>query len=363
MNTTSQKLSPLQIFTLCAASSALGTLFFPSLLGINSDASWGVAIVIAALFTAFTASLYLNAMRKNAPNSCNFSSDSRLYCAFKRLILFAAGLFFIAEAALTAFITADATEMYLLEETPNEVLLLALLAAACIVFDAGRQYLARCCVILLLLTVIPLAILISLSLFNIDFGELNALIQPDAASVIHLLPSAILSCSGGAAVIIFANQTADRKDVSAANYGFAASAAVSLLLFASSTGIFTTDGIDVFKYPYVEMARSVSIGTISLTERFDTILLSVMIIAAIMQLAVFCYCASFCFSRAAGLRSHRCFSFLILPVVFSAAYYADIKFIFTLLFKISFWGILIILPAAAIFYLALSFGKRRVKNA
>ena len=274
------------------------------------------------------------------------------------------GILFIAEAALTAFVTADAVEMYLLEETPNEVVLLALLITACVVFDAGKQYLARCCVILLLISVIPLTILITLSLFNSDPGELSALLQPDAAAVIRQLPAAFLSCSGGGAFVIFASGVQDKKNLTSAVYGFIASAAASLLLFACSVGIFTADGAELFKFPYIEMARSVSVGTIALTERFDIILLSVMIIAVIMQLAVFAYCAAFCFGRSAGFRSHRCFTFLLIPVIFAAAYYSDNEALFNLLAQISFRGAAALMLGIVPFLLILpGLRKRRATNA
>lgn len=363
MNSKSTNLSPLQIFTLCAASSSLGTLCLPPLFGITTDESWAAALIIAALFTSAAIALYLKISQNSGNSHRGILPKFILPSAFRRVFIFLAGLFFTANAAFIAYITADATEMYLLEETPNEVLLLALIATACIMFDAGRQYLARCCVILLLLTSVPLALFVLLSLFNIDFGELKALIHPDFTSIFRQLPAAFISCSGGAAVVILSNNPTNRRGIFSSIYGIAASASVSLLLLACSTGIFTTDGIGIFKYPYIEMARSVSIGTIALTERFDTILLAVMIIAVTMQLAVLCYCASLCFSYASGLHSHRCFSFLILPVVFAAAYYADTEAVFFLLAKIAVWGTLIILPAAVILPSALKIPEKRSENA
>lgn len=362
-NNASSKLSPIQIFTLCAASSALGTLCFAPFLKTGIDVSWAVAIVIATAFAAVTAVIYTKAL--GSPKS-RISDTLGKDCVSRfifRLVLFALALLFIAESALTAYITTDATEMYLLEETPNEVLLLVLLATVCTVFDAGRQYLARCCVILLLLTAIPLIIFVALSLFNIDFGELTALTQPNAASVIRQLPAAVLSCSGGAAAVILISGAQSNKTASSAVLGFSASGIVSLLLLICSVGVFNAKGIGIFKYPYIEMARSVSIGTITLTERFDTILLCVMLIAVIMQLSVFCYCASFCLSRAFGLHSHRCWSYLILPIVFSAAYYADIEIFFGFLSQTAFYAATAITLAAPVVVFALNIGKRRSKNA
>ena len=335
--------SPFQIFTLCAVSSGLGTLCFAPFYrtGAGADAAWPYAVLFAAIFASVMTAVYMHSVRHLGADSFEEMLNQCLHPAVSRVLLFACGIFFAVQSALTAYLAADAVGMYLLESTPRGAILLAIIFTACTVHDSGLKYTSRCCELLLMITVIPLAVLLLLCLLNVDISEAAVIIQPDLSAVLSQLPAALLSCGGAAAVVFAAGHTA--KGGGCASLGYACSAAVSVILFICAAGIFTSEGVAVQKFPFIEMARSVSIGSISLTERFDAVFICAMLLAAVSQMSLLGGCASHCLTSAVGLRSQKCFTWLLLPVIFAVAYYAEYRQFCHIITQIVLRGTVIIL--------------------
>ncbi len=353
--------SPFQIFSLCAVSTGIGTLCFAPFYYTDggADAAWPYAVLIAAALASLMTALYIHTSGNLGRDSFSEILSRLLTPVFSRILLFAAGIFFAVQSAFTAFAAADAAGMYLLERTPRGIILLAVIFTACIVHDSGLKYTSRCCELLLMIVALPLAALLLLCLLNVDLSEAAVIFQPDISALIRMIPPAVISCSGASAVIFAAgHKSAGSKS---AALGFFCSAAISVILFICSAGIFTADGTAVQKFPFIEMARSVSIGAISLTERFDAIFISIMLIAAIAQLALLGGCASHCLSSVFSLNSQKCFTWLLLPVIFAIAYYAEYQAFRGLLCQIILRGtvvfLIVIIPAI---YFAGRFTKKEV---
>jgi len=350
MTKDSASFSPFQIFTLCTVSSGLGTLCFAPFFSAGADAAWPCAVLITAIVSSAAVSIYMVCLKRSGCRSFDSALAYTLNPIASKIILFAFGLFFIAQSALAAYIIADATGMYLLEHTPRAVILLAVVITSCVVHSAGLKYTSRCCELLLMIIIIPLAVLLLLCLFNIDASEALVAVQPASSAVFRQLPAALLSCSGPAFIVFAAMQR--HRCTAGAVSGYFCSAAVSIVLFICAAGIFTVNGTAVQNFPFIEMARSVSIGSISLTERFDTIFISVMFIAAIAQLSLLGSCSAHCLSNACGLRCQECFTWILFPVVFAAAYYAEYQNMRNFLMQTVFQGIIavlfIIIPALCI---------------
>lgn len=312
------------MFTLSAISCALGTLCLsPFCASGSADASWPCAVLLAAGLTAAVVLVYMYMASHLGADSFE-QTLSQCFCPFlSRITLVVIGALLTAQTALTAYITTDAIGMYLLEHTPRGAILLAVLFTACVVQDSGLKYALRCCELLLMLISVPLVILLVICLLNTDVGEIAVLLQPKLSSVISQLPAALVSCGGGAAVTFAACRSS--RNACGAVCGFGCSAAVSVLLFICTAGVFTADGAALLKFPYIEMARSVSIGSISLTERFDAVFICIMFTAAIAQAALLGGCASRCFSSAFELRREQSFVWLLLPIIFVLAYYSEYR--------------------------------------
>ncbi len=364
MNNQSVGLSSFQIFVMCAVSSALGTLCLAPLLGSGADGSWIYAVLIASAFAAIIAGIYLRTMRRYSFGCFGDFLSCCLPRGISAVLLFLFGLFFLSQSALSAYFASESVRMYLLERTPSGVILLALLITSSIISDYGTRYLARCCELLILLLIIPLALLLILCISNVDFSEAAVAFQPDLRGIIKMLPAALLSCGGGAAFVVLLPNKAENGQFRYAAAGFAASALISALLYACSAGVFTTDGTARLELPFIEMARSVSIGSISFTERFDTVFITIMLTASILQLALFCGCASQCISSAVGLCSHRCITYLALPAVFILAYYAENSELLSVILQVSLRGVMYVIPAVIVIVsIAARIFVRGVQNA
>ena len=337
--------SSFQTFVLCAVSSGLGTLCLAPLFGYGADGSWAYAVLLSALFASLMTAVHSRTMHGRQADSLRAILRLILPGYVTAALLLASGLFFIAEAGVCACSAERAISTYLLKETPTGAILLALAFTAALIAEPGLRFLSRCCEMLILLLALPLVLLLVLCLANIDLREALVSFQPDIRGVIRLMPAALLSCGGGAAAAVFVTGRTG-GNAAASSAGYLSSAVISVLLYSCAAGVFTTDGTARLEFPFIEAARSVSIGSISLTERFDTVFITIMLTAVILQLALFIRCAASCFDNTFGLRGGT--TFLVLPAVMAAAGFAGYGNVLEILLNVSLRGLIALTAAIPI---------------
>lgn len=312
--TPQRPLSGFQLFSLCVTASMFG-LFT----GHSSALSPAYFLLVILLFALQCCSLALLTSAYRRTGGENYDSLLSLILSrpVSRLFLVFPGLLFILRASLTLSYQTEAVSLYLLEDTSDfAIALVFLLTAFCALLPGIRRISGTAALFTLLLPV-ALAVVAVSGLLGIDWGELRLLYQPAPDEFAPALVPALLTASGAECALFFMssenarNQSARRLIVAPA-----VCAAIFVCMQFVAVGTIGLGGLSSEPYPFIEASRQISTGASGLTERLDFPLITVMLTASIIQIAVYTLCSALALKTAFGSRRTGLFAAAALAAEF-----------------------------------------------
>ena len=189
---------------------------------------------------------------------------------------------------------------------------------------------------------LPLVFILAMGLFSLDPGELIPLLMPDLPPSDSLRQ--LLAPLGGVTAVVFFAGFYDKQRLGRCLLGgTAALSAFSALILLCCVGVFSIRGTERLEFPLTELSRIVSVGNVSLNHRFDILYIMIYNAVTLISAGILLYgcCVSLC--GVFEVKSHSCFIFPLLPVLFVISYYSlsdDSAILF-----ISDWGKLLLLSA------------------
>ena len=292
-----------------------GMYFYPNAFGRTSLMLLALTVVLTLLSMAMLAYSFQHSGSLSFPNLLQEHFGSLL----SRLIMAAATVFFAAEVCCIAVKQTQMTGLFLLEKTPPQIVLAVTLLTTCFIITSGIRQIARTAELLFLAIVLPLAFIIAMALYSMNPRELLPLLKPNDVSPSQL-PLSVMSLSGIAAAPYFAGYYEKKKLPRSLLGGTALLSACCLLIMICCTGVFSMEGINHLSFPLTELSRIVSVGNISLNHRFDILYIMIYTAVTVLTSGILLYCCEISLCGVFHVKSHSCFTFLLLPVVFLFSY-------------------------------------------
>ncbi|MBE6753016.1 MAG: hypothetical protein E7559_01455 [Ruminococcaceae bacterium] len=297
-------LSVPQLFALGIFSVGGGLLLWAGRVGSKPDTGWLPALAIAAVAAALLTAAVVYSFRRTGCRAVSELLGELFTSVPARCILLLLGIFLTARAAQTLSLYTGMTGRFLLPKTPSLVLAAAAVVTALVLMYDGLRSMARTAELLMLMSIIPAAVMLTAFLVRIDTAELLVLAQPRMGDIAPQLTPALYTFAGVECVIFFVGHGRG-KGSRTVPLAVGASAIVSAVLFVGAVGILTLGGVQSSDYPFIETARMINIGGVNLTERFDILLILLRVLFIIVQTAVLLYCASISISSFFGREIRR----------------------------------------------------------
>ena len=102
----------------------------------------------------------------------------------------------------------------------------------------------------------------------------------------------------------------------------AALAVFCVLILLCCVGVFSVEGTRHLAFPLTELSRIVSVGNVSLNHRFDILYMMIYTSVTLITGGILLYCCSISLCGVCHIKSHSCFHFLLLPVIFAVSYFS-----------------------------------------
>ncbi len=294
----------------------VGVLYLPRK-AVELSNSGAVALTLISGIIAIGLScliLYLNNM---FPNKTIFDYSKDIVGNFisKLIALFLfAHFILISTSILRTF--ADTVKVYLLENTPTEVIVITMLILIAYLTQNGIVAIAKLCEVFFLITIIFGLLILLLSMENIDVNEIICCLKFKGGDLVRGIPESLFFYSGFEILFIvgaFAAKPAKLKKSVTIGIG------IVILLYIATViigiGVFSVEGLKYTIYPTLELAKAIVFPG-AFAERFDILFAISWITAVFTSLALAYYSAMFSITRLIGLKSYKPFSYILMPFLY-----------------------------------------------
>lgn len=317
MSRNSDMLSGLQI-TILVASAIIGTgiMTLPRQVAAQAE-SGSVLVTIVAGIGALILTFIIAYLGSRFPRQTVIQySNSLLGTIVSKIINIILTIHFIVLTAVIFRNFADIVKVFLLENTPVEVIMVSMLVLTVYLVQNGINPIARICEAFFPIVIISISILFLLSLKNLDIKELYSFWQIDLFDLAKAVPVTLLSYLGFE-VLLFAGafMAEPQKIIKYGIIGISIPVLLYVATVAICIGVFSIDALKYLMYPTLEMAKSI-IFPGAFAERVDVFFAIFWILAVFTTVSIYYYLAAYNVTKLIGLKNYRPFCYMLLPIIY-----------------------------------------------
>ncbi|MGO1370009.1 GerAB/ArcD/ProY family transporter [Senegalia sp. (in: firmicutes)] len=180
----------------------VGILTLPSELAKESGNSGMIMIIIGTILSIFIISIFTKLMLKFESKTVVEIMDELLPRPIAIIFESIFVLFYISSAAAVVRIFADIVKMFLLKETPLEVIIISMLLASVYIVRKGIEGIARLVQVILPIVIIPFALLLISLIPELDFQSVNNIMRFNTSDILKGLNVSLFSFIGMDIVLI-----------------------------------------------------------------------------------------------------------------------------------------------------------------
>lgn len=328
--------SPWQLTVITIVAGMGGMYFYPRDFSRSSLLLLAAAVILTLISVAMFAHSFSRSESVSFPNLL----EENLGGIPARIILAAAAVYFIAEICGITVRQTQMTGLFLLEKTPPQVIAAVTLATSAFIIYSGIRQISRTAELLFFFIMLPLTFILIMALLGMDYGELIPMLSPTSVNA-EQITSSLLPLGGITAAAYFAGYYDKGKNARSLVSGAGILGIFAIVVLISCVGIFSVGGTKHLAFPLAELSRVAGLGNIALTERFDILYMIIYTASTILSSGILYYCCCISLCGVFGIKSHKCFIFILLPIIFLLSYYGlnNIEFIE----RITAWGKIIFL--------------------
>ncbi len=340
MKKNSDKLSGIQLTALTMLSIIGSTsIRLPRMVVAEAGLNGIWVIIVAGIAVLLLTMVYVMLCKRFPHQTILDFSKELVGTIFAKIINLFFVIYFIAFSAFVPRFFADALKVFLLENTPIEVILFSLLIVVVYLVSNGINPVARICESFFIIVIIFLAIVQLLSFQNFDITEIYSLWQINIIQIAKAVPMITIAYLG-IEVILFAGafMSEPKKIGRYAFLGIGIPIIIYTILTIECIGVFSVDTLKYQVYPVLELTKAIAFPG-AFAERFDIFFAAFWVMVAFTSVIVFYYLAVYNVTRLVGMRNYRPFAYLLLPVVYTIALVPQDVFQVEVMGKVvSYWG-------------------------
>ncbi|WP_202081323.1 GerAB/ArcD/ProY family transporter [Caldalkalibacillus salinus] len=283
------QLSPLEMaISLMAMIIGVGVLTVPRSLAVelNTPDGW-ISLVLAGLFVMGIVTLYV-LLQKQFPSKTilEFLAEGTVGRYASYVLGFMFILYFISLSGYEARILAFVVKMYLLDQTPSEVLVLLILICTMYAVSKGFQAIVHLNFLFLPIIVLVLVSLISFNITEIEIDNLRP-VTPEGAFVPIMGLKETVFTFIGIEIILFFMSRMKKEDLKAKrlNIGIGITTLLYITITILAYSLFTVDAVKLITFPTVELAKVIEIPG-AFFERLESVMITVWIMGIFNTLSI-----------------------------------------------------------------------------
>lgn len=297
----------------------VGILSLPRKASENAGASGVIAIAIAGLIVTAVTYVYAKLALKYEKQTIFEFSESLVGKYLTRIVALIFSIHFTIAMVLEVRITSSSIKLFLLYNTPIEIIMITLLLISAIAVNYGLVIIARLCANYSVITILSLLIILALSLKYFDFEVLlYRFFNIGFWQVLQAAFKLTTSYLGFAIILFMAPLLAKPKKI--VKLSIASTLTVTLvytLTVLMSFGEFRIIPNQYIMYPTAILTKAIFIS--GFAERIDILFMTFWILAAYISITVRWFTLSYSLSKIIPQRNYTVFTFLSLPLIYTSS--------------------------------------------
>lgn len=275
-----------------------------------------IAIAIAGLIATAEAYVFAKLSVKFEKQTILEFSESLVGKYLTRIVALVFSIQFMIIMALELRFTSSSIKLFLLYNTPLEVIIITLLLVSAIAVNHGLLTIARLCSNYSVLTILSLLIILALSLRYFDIENLYSIFSISLWKTLQAAFKLTTNFVGFAVILFVAPLLAKpKKMVKISVISILAVTLIYTLTVLISFGEFTIIPNQYLMYPTATLTKAISIT--GFAERIDLLFMTFWILAAYISLTVRWFILSYSLSKIVSQRNYEVFTFLSLPLIYT----------------------------------------------
>lgn len=312
---TSSQIS-VQIF---AAMVGVGILTLPEAVGSKAGVdSW--IVILGAGFLAMVAVSIMAYLGNRFPGQSIIQYAPFLVGRFPgTLVLLVFLVYFLLFVGTVVRISADVTKLFLLDQTPVEVIIIGMLSVSTYLALHGINAIGRFNEFIQPVTVILLLLVLTQTIRDTDMGRILPILGDGLTPLIRALPTTFFSFMGFEILMFiqpFMERTRDAQR--AALIAIGSTMLLYVIVTVLSIAVLGRTEVTLVEFPTLAIIKNIEVPG-AFIERLDSIMMMVWIPFAVTTIVMFHYCASLIASQMLRLEEHRVIALLFTPIVFLIA--------------------------------------------
>jgi|LSQX01.1.fsa_nt_gb spore germination protein len=312
-----ERLSGIQVSILIASSMiGIGLLTFPRRVAEAGEVAGITYVVVAGAVIVFFAVLSAWLSKVFPDKTVIEYSEILLGKFISKIITIFFMLYFLLISAVVLRNFADIIKVFLLKDTPIEIIIIGMLLLAAYISKNGINPVARLCEVFFPVFSLSILIFLVLAFQNFEARQLYSFWRIDLHDM-YTTAKETFDAFLGFEVVLFVGAFALNKKnlIKASTVGTIFAILLHIVSVVIAIGVFAVEGLRYQMYPLLELAKSVVFPG-AFAERFDLFFAFFWVLAIFTMIAIVYYLAAFNITRAMGLRNYRPMCILLMPVIY-----------------------------------------------
>lgn len=320
MEKSKDRLTSLQVSIFVASTLiGVGILTLPRSVTMDAGVGGVISLTIAGVIIA-TASLILSKLSQRFPDQNVVEMSQMIIGKIPGTLLSGILVFyFIITTGTVLRLFGGVLKVFLLRNTPLEVIMITMLLVVMYLVQHGIQPLVRICEAFFPVLLFALFILLIFPVADFRMNEFRPMLAEGIMPILKGLPGAILTFIGVEVIFFVCPYMEKQKNlVKASLIGVGITFAIYMAVLVITLAAFGVELTQHFMYPTLSLARYVTFPGAFL-ERFDILFVAFWIITVFTTIAAYYYMAGFTLTRLIGYRNFKPMMYGILPLVYIVA--------------------------------------------
>lgn len=316
-NSMTEKIGTFELLLLnISAILGVGILSLPRRIAEYAGVDGVIAIAMAGLIVTGVSYIYAKLSVKFENQTILEFSEFLVGKYLTRIVTLLFSIHFIIAIAVETRATSSSIKLFLLYNTPLEVIMIALLLVSAIAVNYGLVTIARLCANYSVVTILLLLIILALSLKYVNFEAV--IYNFFSISFWKTLQAAFKLTHSylGFAVILFVTPFLS-KPKKLVKVTVASALSVTLMYTLTvliSLGEFGITPNQYIMYPTGTLSKAIFIS--GFAERIDLLFMTFWILAAYITITIRWFTLSYCLSKIIPQKNYTVFTFLSLPLIY-----------------------------------------------
>ncbi|QIB27732.1 GerAB/ArcD/ProY family transporter [Caloranaerobacter azorensis] len=273
-------------------------------------------------------------------------------------------IFFIYYIIISAFevrILAEVVKMFLLDDTPTEVIIISILLVSAYLVRGGIEGLARMAELILPIVIIPVFLLLLSLIPDLDFTNLLPLFRTNPWDIIKSVYVPFFSFIGYELVLFMAAYVKDTENLMKFNVlSILLVTFVYVVFFIVSLCRFGVNEVKHLLWPILSIMKTIDLPG-AFIENIEGIVMGLWVLSVFASLSPFYYSSALILCKLFGLKEHRYFVLPIMPFIYALSLAFDnIATVYDIMGKsINYIGIFTVIAVPTIYLIVALIKKRK----